>query len=59
MIKWIQDEYKADVIALTIDIGQQVDDLEAIKQKAIKLNHKLIYGDYLPVFTRCKSLAPL
>lgn len=37
MLKWIQDEYKAEVIALTIDIGQQVDDLEAIKQKAIKL----------------------
>lgn len=37
MLKWIQDEYKAEVIALTIDIGQIVDDLEAIKQKAIKL----------------------
>ena len=23
MLKWIQDEYKAEVIALTIDIGQQ------------------------------------
>jgi len=37
MLKWIQDEYKAKVIALTIDIGQQADDLQAIKQKAIKL----------------------
>jgi argininosuccinate synthase len=37
MIKWIQDEYKAEVIALTIDIGQQTDDLEEIKQKALKL----------------------
>jgi len=37
MLKWIQDEYKAEIIALTIDIGQQVDDLEEIKQKAIKL----------------------
>ncbi len=37
MLKWIQDEYEAEVIALTIDIGQQADDLEAIKQKAIKL----------------------
>ena len=37
MLKWIQDEYKAKVIALTIDIGQQADDLEAIKQKAVKL----------------------
>jgi argininosuccinate synthase len=37
MLKWIKDEYKADVIALTMDIGQQKDDLEAIKQKALNL----------------------
>ncbi|MEK7571340.1 MAG: argininosuccinate synthase [Patescibacteria group bacterium] len=37
MLKWIQDEYKAEVIALTIDIGQIVDDLDEIKAKAIKL----------------------
>lgn len=37
MLKWLQDEYKAKVIALTIDIGQQADDLEAIKQKALNL----------------------
>lgn len=37
MVKWIQEEYKAEVIALTIDIGQQVDDLEAIRQKALDL----------------------
>jgi argininosuccinate synthase len=37
LLKWIQDEYKAEVIALTIDIGQIVDDLEAIRQKALKL----------------------
>ncbi len=37
MLKWIQDEYKAEIIALTIDIGQIADDIEKIKQKAIKL----------------------
>ena len=37
MIKWIQDEYKAEVIALTIDIGQQAEDLDEIKAKALKL----------------------
>ncbi len=37
MVKWIQEEYKAEVIALTIDIGQQTDDLEEIRQKALKL----------------------
>lgn len=37
MLKWIQDQYKAKVIALTLDIGQQKDDLEAIRQKALKV----------------------
>lgn len=37
MLKWIQDEYQAEVIALTIDIGQQADDLEMIRKKALKL----------------------
>ncbi len=37
MLKWIKDQYKAPVIALTIDIGQQHDDLAKIKQKALKL----------------------
>src|SRR5215469_7547121 len=36
MLKWIKDQYKAEVIALTFDIGQQKDDLEAIKKKALK-----------------------
>jgi argininosuccinate synthase len=40
MLKWIQDEYDAEVIALTIDIGQQADDLEAIRKKAIMLGAK-------------------
>ena len=37
MIKWIQEEYNAEVVALTIDIGQQADDLEEIRKKALKL----------------------
>jgi argininosuccinate synthase len=37
MLKWIQDHYKAEVIALTLDIGQQNDDLEMIKNKALNL----------------------
>lgn len=36
MLKWIQDQYKVPVITLTLDIGQQKDDLEAIRQKALK-----------------------
>lgn len=37
MLKWIQDEYHCHVIALTLDVGQQADDLEEIRQKALKL----------------------
>lgn len=37
MLKWIQEFYNAQVIALTIDIGQQADNLEEIRQKALNL----------------------
>src|SRR5690349_15781144 len=37
MLKWIQEEYKAEVITLTLDMGQQGDDLEAIRKKALRL----------------------
>lgn len=40
MLKWIQDTYKAEVIAITMDLGQQGDDLEAIRNKALKLGAK-------------------
>lgn len=36
MLKWIQDQYKAEVICLILDIGQQKDDLQTIKKKALK-----------------------
>ncbi|MEX1010732.1 MAG: argininosuccinate synthase [Balneolaceae bacterium] len=34
MLKWIREEYDCEVIALTINIGQTVDDLEKIREKA-------------------------
>jgi argininosuccinate synthase len=40
ILKWIIDEYKAEVIALTLNLGQQKDDLEAIRQKALKFGAK-------------------
>ncbi len=43
MLKWIQEEYKAEVIALTLDLGQQADDLEKIRQKAIDLGAAKAY----------------
>lgn len=36
MLKWIQEQYNAEVVALTVDIGQQADDLEEIRKKALK-----------------------
>lgn len=40
VLKWIQEHYKAKVITLTLDLGQQGDDLTQIKQKALKLGAK-------------------
>ncbi len=37
MLKWMQDRYGAKITTLTLDIGQQKDDLEAVRQKALKL----------------------
>ena len=37
MLKWIKDNYKVQVIALTLNLGQQHDDLEVIRKKALKL----------------------
>ena len=36
MLKWIQDNYKVKVVTLTADLGQQHDDLEEIRRKALK-----------------------
>ena len=40
MLKWIQQEYDCEVIALTINIGQTADNLNAIKEKALMLGAK-------------------
>lgn len=40
MLKWIKDTYKADVVTLTMDLGQQGDDLVAIQKKALKFGAK-------------------
>jgi len=37
MCKWIQDEYKAQVVALTINLGQPGEDYDVVKQKALDL----------------------
>jgi argininosuccinate synthase len=37
MLKWIQDEYNAEVVALTVNLGQPGEDYEVIKGKALAL----------------------
>jgi argininosuccinate synthase len=37
MLKWIQDEYEAEVVALTVNLGQPGEDFEVVKGKALQL----------------------
>ncbi len=37
MLKWIQDEYAAEVVALTINLGQPGEDYDVVKGKAMQL----------------------
>jgi argininosuccinate synthase len=37
MLKWIQDEYEAEVVALTVNLGQPGEDYEVIRGKALQL----------------------
>ena len=43
MLKWIQDNYHAKVVTLTLNIGQQRDNLKAIEKKAIMLGAEKTY----------------
>src|SRR3990170_5789872 len=37
MLKWIQDEYEAEVVALCVNLGQPDEDFDVIKGKALDL----------------------
>src|SRR3954465_4296817 len=37
MLKWIQDEYEAEVVALTVNLGQPGEDYEVVRGKAMQL----------------------
>jgi argininosuccinate synthase len=37
MLKWIQDEYGAEVVCLTVNLGQPGEDYAAVRDKALKL----------------------
>ena len=37
MLKWIQDEYGAEIVALTVDLGQPGEDFDVVRDKALRL----------------------
>jgi argininosuccinate synthase len=37
MLKWIQEQYEAEVVALTINLGQPGEDFETVREKALHL----------------------
>src|SRR5690348_11339570 len=37
MLKWIQDEYRAEVVCLTVNLGQPGEDYDVVKGKALAL----------------------
>ena len=37
MLKWIQDQYEAEVVALTVNLGQPGEDYDVVRGKALKL----------------------
>src|SRR5205823_8950896 len=37
MLKWIQDEYEAEVVALTVNLGQPGEDYDVVRGKALHL----------------------
>ncbi len=43
MLKWIQDQYEAEVVALTVNLGQPGEDYEVIRGKALQLGAVDVY----------------
>src|ERR687897_3421610 len=37
MLRWIQDEYEAEVVALTINLGQPGEDYDIVRDKALRI----------------------
>jgi argininosuccinate synthase len=37
MLKWIQDAYDAEIVALTVDLGQPGEDFQVVRDKALRL----------------------
>ncbi len=43
LLTWLQEHYQADVVTVTVDLGQAKDDFAAIKQKALSLGAAQAY----------------
>lgn len=43
-VKWVQEEYNADVVTVTLELGQNVKDLKAIEAKAKKVGAVKTYS---------------
>jgi argininosuccinate synthase len=53
MLKWIQDEYEAEVVALTVNLGQPGEDFDVVRGKALDLGALECYVvDAREVFAR-------
>src|SRR3954468_20481769 len=37
MLKWIQDSYEAEIVALTVNLGQPGEDFDVVREKALQL----------------------
>ena len=68
MLKWIQDEYDAEVVALTVNLGQPGEDYDAVRGKATHLGaldchvvdaREEFALDYVPGSRRTRSTAAI
>src|SRR3954465_13551578 len=53
MLKWIQDQYEAEVVALTVNLGQPDEESAAIKGKALDLGAADCF--VVPVGEECRG----
>ena len=65
MLKWIQDEYRAEVVCLTVNLGQPGEDYAVIEDKALRLGARECHvvdareefaGEYLARAIRANGL---
>ena len=62
MLKWIQDQYHAEVVALTVNLGQPGEDYEIVKGKAMQIGaveaHVIDAREEFAASTCCRRSRP-